>query len=104
VKINRGDVYWIEFPSGRRPAAVLTRDSALPLLNVVIVAPASRTIRGIPTEVRLGQVDGMPSDCALGLDNLRTVPKSMLKKRITTLSASRLDEACEALEYALGCS
>lgn len=90
-------------PGGRRPAVILTRDSAIPLLNQVVVAPATRTIRGIPSEVRLSQSDGMPEECALSADNLQIVSKSVIRKRITTLSPARLDELCKALHFALGC-
>ena len=104
MKIRRGDVVWIVGRDGRRrPGLVLTRDAAIDLLARVVVAPATRTIRGIPTEVRLGRDDGMPEDCALSMDNVRVVPKAALKRRITTLRGARLDEACEAMAYALGC-
>lgn len=104
MRISRGDVFWIRDREGRRrPGLILTRDSAIPLLNRVVVAPATRTIRGIPTEVRADRADGMPADCAFSIDNIRVVPKSALTRRITTLDAARLDEACEAVAYALGC-
>jgi mRNA-degrading endonuclease toxin of MazEF toxin-antitoxin module len=64
--VNRGEVWWIEHPeAGRRPACVLTRQAAIAVLNSVLVAPATRTVRGIPTEVALTRQDGMPEDCAL---------------------------------------
>lgn len=103
MKVRRGDVFWIDEVGGRRPVCVLTRDSAIPLLHRVVVAPATRTIRGAPTEVRLGRADGMPEECVLSLDNIRVIPKRALKKRITAVSTERLEEVCEALSYAIGC-
>jgi mRNA interferase MazF len=101
--VNRGEVWWVEEPEvGRRPACVLTRQQAIPVLRRVTVAPATRTVRSIPTEVELGRPDGMPERCALSLDNLRTVPKAMLTERITSLSPGRLREVCTALDRALG--
>lgn len=103
--MNRGDVWWLEHPeAGRRPACVLTREAAIPVLNAVLVAPATRTIRGIPSEVLLTSADGMPADCALSFDNVTTVPKALLTERITTLAPDRLSELCEALDIAAGCS
>ena len=59
--MNRGEVWWVEHPeAGRRPACVLTRQAAIPVLTSVLVAPATRTIRDIPTEVTLTRDDGMP--------------------------------------------
>ena len=52
--MNRGEVWWLEHPdAGRRPVCVLTRQAAIPVLTSVLVAPATRTIRDIPTELRL---------------------------------------------------
>ncbi len=102
--MNRGEVWWYELPDvGRRPGCILTRQAAIPVLNAVLVAPATRTIREIPTHVRLGPGDGMPDDCALSFDNLVTVPKALLTERITRLAPARLAELCAALEVATGC-
>jgi mRNA interferase MazF len=102
--VNRGEVWWLEHPeAGRRPACILTRQAAIPLLNALLVAPATRTVRGIPSEVRLTREDGMPDDCALSFDNLATVPKALLTERITTVAPERLDELCAALDVAAGC-
>jgi mRNA interferase MazF len=102
--VNRGDVWWLEHPeAGRRPACVLTRQAAIPVLTAVLVAPATRTIRNIPTEVPLSRDDGMPDECALSFDNLATVPKALLTERITRIPEERLDELCGALAAATGC-
>ena len=102
--MNRGEVWWVEHPdAGRRPACVVTRDAAIPVLAAVLVAPATRTIRGIPTEIVLGREDGMPAECALSLDNLTTVPKALLTERIASLPAAKLDDLCRALRAATGC-
>ena len=102
--MNRGEVWWVEHPdAGRRPACVLTREAAIGVLNSVLVAPATRTVRGIPTEVTLTRADGMPEECALSFDNLTTVPKSLLAGPITTVPDARLSELCDALRAATGC-
>lgn len=102
--MNRGEVWWVEHPdAGRRPACVLTRQAAIAVLTSVLVAPATRTVRGIPTEVRLGREDGMPDDCALSFDTLTTVPKALLTELITELPEARRNELCEALRAATGC-
>ena len=48
-------------PAGRRLACVLTRSPAIEVLHRVTVAPLTRTIRGIRSEVELGPDDGMPA-------------------------------------------
>lgn len=102
--MSRGEVWWVELPgAGRRPACVLTRQAAIPVLGSVLVAPATRVLRGIATEVRLTRADGMPDDCALTFDNLTTVPKALLTERIVALGEPRLGELCDALRAATGC-
>jgi mRNA interferase MazF len=102
--VSRGEVWWVELPdAGRRPACVVTRDAAIPVLTTVLVAPATRTVRGMPTEVALGRDDGMPTDCALSLDSVTAVPKALLTERIVTLPDAKLTELCGALRAATGC-
>jgi mRNA interferase MazF len=103
--VNRGEIWWADHPeAGRRPVCVLTRQAAIEVLPGVLVAPATRTVRGIPTEVALtASEDGMPQDCALSFDNLATVPQSLLTDRITQLREPRLGEICDALRVATGC-
>ena len=89
---------------GRRPHLVLTRDPAVPVLYSVIAVPATRTARGIATEVPLGPDDGMPTECVLSLDNTTLVPKVVFVERICRLSLDRMREVCAALNIAAGCS
>lgn len=89
--------------AGAHPACILTRQAAIPVLRTVLVAPATRTVRGIPTEVALGPEDGMPQECALTLDNIAVVPKALLTERITHLAPTKLAEVCTALAIATGC-
>jgi mRNA interferase MazF len=102
--VNRGDVCWYTFnvPDKKRPVLILTRDSAIAVLNSVTVAPITSTIRSIPTEVVLTKDDGMPDTCAANFDNLQTVPKSAVGYRITRLTARKMREAGAAVSFALG--
>ncbi len=103
--MNRGEVWWVERPGlGRRPHLVVTREAAVPVLHSVIAVPATRTIRGIPTEVALSRDDGMPTDCVLSLDNLTLVPKALFVDRICRLSIEKMREVCAALAVATGCA
>jgi mRNA interferase MazF len=102
--VTRGGVYYLEHPEwGRRPVLVLTRDAAIPVLKRVTIASISRRIRGIPTEVILDEDDGMPTRCAVSLDNLGDAWKAMLTAHVTTLGPHRMREVCGALARAVGC-
>jgi mRNA interferase MazF len=102
--VSRGEVWWYEDPrAGRRPFLILTRDAAIPVVNQVLAVPATRTVRGIPTEVALSVEDGMPDECALTLDNVTVIRPALCTERITRLDPARMHEVCDALATATGC-
>lgn len=102
--MNRGEIWWAESPEHRRrPYLVLTRQAAIAVLHSVLAVPATRTVRDIPTEVGLDTGDGMPTECALALDNLTLIPKTLLVERVTRLGIDRMVEVCSALRVAAGC-
>jgi mRNA interferase MazF len=102
--MNRGDVCWYTFkaPDKKRPVLILTRESAISVLNSVTIAPITSTVRSIPTELLLTEQDGVPHACAANFDNLQTVPKSNIGDRITRLTSRRMKEAAAAVSFALG--
>ena len=59
-----------QLPDKRRPVLILTRDEVIDRLNEIIVVPATRTIRGLATEVTLTPEYGMPVTCALNFDHV----------------------------------
>lgn len=102
--MNRGEVWWVETPAGdRRPYLIVTRQAVIPLLHSVLAVPATRSVRGIPTEVEVDEEDGMPEACALALDNLTLVPKDLFVQRVCALGPDRLAAACMALREAVDC-
>ncbi len=82
---------------------MLTRNEVLPVLRSVTVALLTSSIRGIPTEVRLGPADGVPKDCVVSLDNVYTFPQAFLAERIASLAGKRMHDVCRALAIATGC-
>ena len=101
--LKRGDVCWYAFahPNKRRPVLILTRDSALPVLNSVTVAPISTTIRSIPSEVLLTSADGLPEICAANLDHIQTVPRANVSAPIARLSRPKMQAVAVAAQFAL---
>jgi mRNA interferase MazF len=88
-------------PDKTRPALLLTRSSAIPYLSAVTVAPVTRTIRGIPTEVLVGEEAGLKAASAASFDNLQTVPKDRVGRYLGSLPPSRRREVRQALLFAL---
>ena len=100
--MRRGEVWWGELPApvGRRPVVLLSRDSAYQVRSAVTVAPVTRTIRNIPVEVQLDAGDGLPSRCVANLDDIATIPKTLIRQRIAVLSAEKMQEVEAAIRFA----
>jgi len=102
--MQRGDIWFAATPGGDRPVLVLTRDPVAERIGSIVVAALTRTRRGLVSELDLhAEVDGVPTDCVVNFDNVHTLPKEVFRRRLTTLSAARLAEACRALAAATGC-
>ncbi len=99
---EQGDVWWAEAEDKRRPVLVVTRSAAIPVLTRLVVAPVSRTVRGIPTEIGLGPDEGLSSDCAASFDNLQTILRSALTERAGALGP-RHHELCATLRTLADC-
>ena len=99
---RRGDV-WLARLDKLRPVVVLTRDPMGRLLNAVIAAPVSSTIRGLSTEVPVGPQDGVRAESAANLDNVQLLSRDRLVRRVGRARPSTMRAICEALSIAVGC-
>jgi len=97
----QGEVWWAALPppSGRRPVLVLTRSDAISVLTNVTVAPLTRTRRDIPAEVNLEPADGVPKACTVSLENILTIRKRLLERRITALGQHRMRLVFDAIRH-----
>ena len=104
--MRRGEVWWGQLPApiGQRPVVLLSRDAAYRVRVAVTVAPITRTIRNIPVEVALDESDGLPSHCVANLDDIATIPKTLIKRRIAVLSREKMQEVEAAIRFALDLS
>ena len=93
---RQGDIWWAEAEDKRRPVLVVSRNEAIPVLTRILVAPVTRTIRSIPTEIDLGSDHGLPDPCVASVDNLQPIRRSHLTQRVGMLTNSR-QEICRAL-------
>lgn len=96
----QGDVVYYTFkpPDKRRPVLVLMRNSLIPKLNAITIAPITTTIRDVDTEVFLTQADGMKEECVVNLTGIQTVEKSKLDGHLTHLSPELMNEVRKAIE------
>jgi mRNA interferase MazF len=101
--VRRGEIWWTDLPApyGRRPAILLSRDKAIAVRGSVTLVPVTGRVRGIPVEVALGPEDGLPRACVANADNITTVLKSHLLRRIGRLTPERLRAVEDAVRFAL---
>ncbi len=71
-------------------------------MNEVIVAPVTRTMRGLRTEVLLTEEDGMPAACAVNFDHLSLGQRDRFGSVLCALSEQRWPEVRKALLTACG--
>ena len=81
---------------------LLSRNEAYAVRELVMVASLTTRIRGIPSEVSLGDEDGVPRACVVNLDSITTIAKASLRERLTAISAEKLKAVEEALHFSLG--
>jgi len=98
----RGEIWWAEAEDKRRPVLVVTRTEAVEVLTGIVVAPVTRTVRHIPTEISLGEEEGLKVDCVASFDNLQRIRRSALVERVGTLGP-RSDEICGSLKALADC-
>ena len=84
--VARGEVWWGETAERKgRPFLVVSPDAANRVMRRVLVAPVTSRIRGVPSELPLGEAEGLRQRSVATFDNLRPFPKAMLVHRIGEL-------------------
>jgi len=104
-RIGRGEIWLYHFrtPDKRRPVVVLSRPEVIPLLHTAMVAPITSTIRGAPSEVRVGEEEGLKQPSAVNLDHVQTVEQARLTTYVGQVGPLKMREVCRALAIAVGC-
>ena len=83
-----------------RPVLIMTREIVRPHLSRVTVAPITTKIRGLSTEVAVGQENGLDSAGVVSCDNLATVPTSTLGRLVGFLLPAQELKLAEAVRTA----
>jgi len=55
------------------------------------------------SELELTSADGVPTDSVVNFDNIHTIPRDLMRRRVAELSPPRMAEACRVLQAAAGC-
>ncbi|MDQ2759432.1 MAG: type II toxin-antitoxin system PemK/MazF family toxin [Actinomycetota bacterium] len=99
---RQGEIWWAQTEDKRRPVLVVTRSESVSVLTGIVVAPLTRTVRDIPTEIRMGADEGLPAPCAASFDNLQRIRRSALTDRAGELGMRR-QKICAALSALADC-
>ena len=101
--MRRGEVWWANFPEPvkSRPVVLLSRDAVYQRRTHFTIAPVTSSIRPILSHVRVGPDDGLSLPSAVNLDDIQTIDRRRLGRRIVQLSEERMREVDEAIRYAL---
>jgi mRNA interferase MazF len=102
--VNQFEVWWADLPepAGRRPVLLLSRNDGYGYLSKFIAVEITPTIRGIASEIALGEDEGLPRACVANCDSLRMVPRTALARRAGRLAPERESEVKRAMGAALG--
>jgi mRNA interferase MazF len=102
--VAQAQIWLMETPNHkRRPVLVVSRDEVIPVLNNVVVAPVTTTLRDIPTCIRVGPDEGLDHDSVATFDNLAAVPKSVLTAQLGQLGTGGRQQICDALAALANC-
>ena len=99
-RTEHGEV-WEADVDKRRPVVVISRDDIQGHRSKTTIASITTTIRQVPTEVPLDHRDGLARASVVNCDDLATIEKDELVRRIGRLSASKIEALHEALRFAL---
>jgi mRNA interferase MazF len=83
-----------------RPVVILTREAVQPYLARVTVAPITTTFRGLSSEVPVGRANGLAQASVVSCDNIVTIPKETLDRRIGHLLPSQEVALARAIQAA----
>ena len=102
--VAQAELWLMETPNQkRRPVLIVSRDEVIPVINNVVVAPVTSTLRDIPTCVLVGPDEGIEHESVAAFDNLVAVPKSVLTVRLGSLGVGGHRQICDALSAMADC-
>ncbi len=84
---------WLARLDKTRSVLVLTREEVRAVRQLVTVAPVTSRVRGLRSEVIVGQRNGLDHDSVINVDFITTIPRDLLVRPIGAL--------LEPQEYAL---
>ena len=110
VFLRRGDIWLVNFnpaqgseQRGIRPALIIQNDVGNEVSPVTIVAAISSVTKTYPINVEIKPSEsGLEKDSVVKLNQIRTIDKKRLIKRLGRLDSSKMEAVNSALMLSLG--
>ena len=107
---RRGEIWLVNFnpargseQKGMRPALVIQNDIGNEVSPITIVAAISASVKIYPINVKIVPTESdLNRDSVVKLNQIRTIDKTRLIKRLGKLSPSKMDAVRSALVLSLG--
>lgn len=108
--MKRGEIWWAEFgqgegseQSGSRPVLIIQNDVGNRFSPTVIVAAMTDSKkRWMPTHIKISRGCGIEKDSVIMVEQIRTIDKTRLSNRITTVPDYILTQVNHALGVSVG--
>ncbi|MGL5808500.1 MAG: type II toxin-antitoxin system PemK/MazF family toxin [Nocardioides sp.] len=91
---------WLVRLDKTRPVLVLTREEIRAVRGLITVAPITSTVRGLSSEVIVGQSNGLEHESVVNLDSITTVPRDALLRPLGALLARQETDLTRAFHEA----
>jgi mRNA interferase MazF len=106
MKMRRGELYLgsppDDDPRRQRVYLVVSREELVASrYSKVICAPVYSQRGGLPTEVSVGEADGLKVASAIRCDELTSVPRDWLRRHVGTLAPTKMRQVAGAMAIAL---
>ncbi len=106
---KRGEIWLVEFDpkvgheqGGTRPALILQNNIGNQYGSTTIVAAMTTNLREMPVHVLLDKKDGVEKNCMLMLEQIHTIDKKRLVKKLGQINEQKFSEIFNAVMYSLG--
>lgn len=103
IKPKAGEVWFADLgiAAKSRPVLVLASPGDHEARALVVVAPLTSQIRGLPGEVSLGPLRWLPKPSAVNVQGMASFDRHKLVRKMGTLEPNQLDEIKQALRNLL---
>jgi len=107
---KRGEIWWADMGTGvgseqqgPRPVLIIQNDVGNVFSPTVIVAAITDAKKKhLPTHIQLGREHGLPKNSVVMLEQIRTLDKKRLNRRVGELSQQNLRDLNSALQISVG--